>query len=100
MRWIIALLLLTAATPVPRAAISVSLPDEDGVFADLPGAPADAMNENCLGCHSAAMVTRQPRLTEKQWADTVAKMRNVYKAPIDPAADAAIIKWVTTAQAD
>jgi hypothetical protein len=52
------------------------------------------VNNNCLACHSAAMITAQPRLSRVQWGETIAKMRTVYAAPIDPADDKAILDWL------
>jgi hypothetical protein len=90
----IALALCFAGAAV-AAPVSVTLPGEMGLYPDLGrGAPAaDAINNNCLGCHSAEMVLTQPRLTPAEWQAEVAKMRNVFKAPIDPADDAAIVAW-------
>lgn len=93
------LLALTAAAPAPPTKpLSVTLPSADTFFADRPGASADAVNGACLGCHSAAMVLNQPALTQMQWGETVAKMRNVYKAPIAAEDDAAIIAWLIAKQ--
>ena len=52
------------------------------------------LDRNCLACHSAAMITAQPRLSRVQWGETIAKMRTVYAAPIDPADDKAILDWL------
>lgn len=88
-----ALLLIAAAAP-PSRPLSVTLPDGEDFLPPRYGASADAVNGNCLSCHSAAMITAQPRLTRVQWGETIAKMRNVYAAPIDPADDAAILDWL------
>lgn len=86
--------LLAAAGPVP-----ITLPDTYVPFADLPGGPsADAVNANCLGCHSAEMVMTQPRLTPAEWQAEIAKMRNVYKAPVAAYDDAAILAWLVAMQ--
>ncbi len=87
-----ALLFAGAAFAAP---VSVTLPGDMGAYPELgQGAPAaDAINNNCLGCHSAEMVLTQPRLTPAEWQAEVAKMRNVFKAPVDPADDAAIVAW-------
>lgn len=100
-RSLLPLLLLSAATIAPpRTPVSVELPIDPGLYPDLgPGAPSpDPVNANCLACHSASMVMTQPRLTPAEWAAEVTKMRAVYKAPIDPADDAAIIAWLVAAQ--
>ena len=88
---------LWAALLVSAAPVTIELPFSTALYPDLgPGAPsADWVNNNCLSCHSAEMVMTQPRLTRQEWAGEVAKMRNVFKAPIDPADDAAIIAWLT-----
>ena len=61
--------------------VSVDLPPGDGMFPDGPG--ADAINNNCLACHSAGMVLNQPALPKAEWQAEVDKMRAAYKAPID-----------------
>ncbi len=67
---------------------SIALPAGDARFPE----PAGAMlNRNCLSCHSADMLLYQPRLTEAQWQATVAKMRDVYRAPIAAGDDAGIV---------
>jgi len=64
--------------PVPHS-ITVQLPVSTQGFAPGPGAE---LAGKCLICHSAEMVTTQPRLTEAQWKAEINKMRNVYGAPI------------------
>jgi cytochrome c553 len=66
------------ALAVPHS-VSVQLPVSTQGFA--PGAGAELAGK-CLICHSAEMVTTQPRLTEAQWKAEINKMRNVYGAPI------------------
>jgi hypothetical protein len=61
--------------------VSVDLPPGDRMFPDGPG--ADAINNNCLACHSAGMVLNQPALPKAEWEAEVDKMRTAYKAPID-----------------
>ena len=94
----LAALLVLGAAPVPaNRPVSIDLPFDATLFPDLGrGAPAaDAINNNCLACHSAEMVLNQPALTRAEWAGEVTKMRSVYKAPVAPADDAAIIDWLT-----
>jgi mono/diheme cytochrome c family protein len=62
--------------------VSVDLPSGESMFPNGPG--ADAINNNCLACHSADMVLNQPTLPKTQWEAVVNKMRTAYKAPIDP----------------
>jgi hypothetical protein len=64
--------------PVPHS-IAVQLPVSTQGFAPGPGAE---LAGKCLICHSAEMVTTQPRLTEAQWKAEINKMRSVYGAPI------------------
>jgi hypothetical protein len=59
---------------------SVNFPDSDRTFPG--GADADAINNNCLACHSAGMVLTQPRQSRAAWHSEVDKMRDTYKAPI------------------
>jgi hypothetical protein len=95
MRLLLALaaLLVIAAAP-PTRPLAVALPDGEGLLPERYGVSADAANTNCLACHSAAMITAQPRLSRVQWGETIAKMRTVYGAPIDPADDKAILDWL------
>ena len=77
--------------------VSVTLPEDKGEFPDRFG--KDAMIANCAGCHSPSMILTQPRLTEDQWKSTIKKMREVYKAPIDPAAEPDILAYLTDGEA-
>ena len=87
--------LLAAAAPV-----SIELPNDFVPFADIAGGPsAEAINANCLSCHSAEMVLHQPQLSRIEWQGEIAKMRSTYKAPVDPADDAAILQWLVAMQA-
>jgi hypothetical protein len=86
-----ALALIAAAPPTKR--LAVDLPDAEGLLPERYGVSSEAVNNNCLACHSAAMITAQPRLSRVQWGETIAKMRTVYAAPIDPADDKAILDW-------
>jgi hypothetical protein len=72
--------------------ISVDLPPGDRMFADGPG--ADAINNNCLACHSVGMVLNQPALPKAQWQAEVDKMRAAYKAPIDAKDVDAILEYL------
>ena len=89
-----ALVLLAALLPLPGRAqgqggqvpapftlksVSFELPDGDRLFS---GPGAEAVNNNCLACHSAGMVLNQPAMTRAAWDAEVGKMVNVYKAPV------------------
>src|SRR6202030_1856113 len=60
------------ATPLELKSVKLDLPDSDRMFPDSPG--SDAINNNCLACHSADMVLNQPSLSKQAWAAEVNKM--------------------------
>ncbi len=60
--------------------INVSLPTSAAVFPA--GQGADIANANCLICHSADMVLRQPPLTAAEWNTEISKMKGSFGAPI------------------
>jgi hypothetical protein len=64
----------------PWARVSVDLPASQSIFPQGDG--ADIANAQCLICHSAGMVLRQPALTQDQWAGEINKMRNAFGAPL------------------
>lgn len=75
----VVLSLATAAQPVT---FEVPLGDTP---AELAGADAEVVVNNCSSCHSLDYITTQPRGKGAQfWKDSVTKMVNVYKAPIAP----------------
>ena len=82
-----------AATPSELKPVKVDLPDSDKMFPDGPG--SDAINNNCLACHSADMVLNQPALSKQAWAAEVNKMIHNYKAPIAPEDVGAIVDYLT-----
>lgn len=89
-----ALLFLPAILLIAAGPQSLTLADRDPPFEAIGALSADAVNANCLACHSSAMVTHQPALSPAQWQATLTKMRTLYKAPIDAADDAAILAWL------
>lgn len=78
--------------------VAVRLPEDASVFPAREG--SDAMNANCSGCHSTSMILLQPALTTDEWKATIKKMREVYKAPIDPAAEPAILAYLEATSAE
>ena len=82
-----------AKTTVMLKPLSVSLPDNAATFPA--GSGVDAVNNNCLSCHSVEMVLNQPAMPKAAWEAEVAKMRNVYKAPVAEADVAAIVDYLT-----
>jgi mono/diheme cytochrome c family protein len=101
MRRKIALLaLMTEAVLAPLAAraaniqlesVKVDLPQSDRLFT---GQGADAINNNCLACHSADMVLNQPVLAKTAWQAEVNKMIQIYKAPIAATDAAAVVDYL------
>jgi len=87
-----AALVAHAATPFELKPVKIDLPDSDKMFPDGPG--ADAINNNCLACHSADMVLNQPALPGQAWAAEVNKMINNYKAPIAPEDVGTIVEYL------
>jgi hypothetical protein len=71
---------------------AVEFPAGDALFPG--GTMADAINNNCIACHSADMVLDQPALPRATWEAEVRKMINVYKAPIANSDVAAIVGYL------
>jgi len=82
-----------AASAFELKPVKIDLPDSDKMFPAGPG--ADAINNNCLACHSADMVLNQPALAKQAWATEVNKMINNYKAPIAPEDVGPIVDYLT-----
>ena len=59
-----------------------------------PGPNLEAMNTNCVSCHTPGMILTQPKLTRAEWTGEVTKMINVYKAPVDAADVPAIVEYL------
>jgi sulfite dehydrogenase (cytochrome) subunit B len=69
------------ARPVAYALAAESAPP-----AELAGADAEVVRNNCAACHSLDYIVTQPRGKGEQfWRDAVTKMINVYKAPLEQA---------------
>jgi hypothetical protein len=81
------------AAPFELKSVKAELPTGDRMFPDGPG--SDAINNNCLACHSAGMVLNQPALPRSVWAAEVNKMINVFKAPVDPNDVGAIVDYLS-----
>jgi mono/diheme cytochrome c family protein len=83
-----------AGTKVSPKSVSVDLPTGDRIFPTGPG--SDVTSDNCLACHSAGMVLNQPALPKAAWEAVVNKMREAYKAPIDPKDVDAIVDYLVS----
>lgn len=87
---------LLALGALSLAGVALARPVQfDAPAETVPAALADADGQvvagQCATCHSLDYITTQPRGKGAQfWRDEVAKMVNVYKAPIAPADAAAV----------
>ena len=86
-----------AATSFELKPVQIDLPDSDRMFPA--GSGSDAINNNCLACHSADMVLNQPALSKSAWAAEVNKMINTYKAPIAAEDAGTIVEYLTALKA-
>jgi mono/diheme cytochrome c family protein len=75
-----------------RAKVSVELPTSHTSFPE--GSGADIANGQCLICHSAGMVLRQPPLTLDEWTGEINKMRNSFGAPLPADQVAALARYL------
>jgi mono/diheme cytochrome c family protein len=64
----------------PWTVVSVELPVSNAYFPV--GEGSDVANAQCLICHSAGMVLRQPHLTQKEWVGEINKMRTAFGSPL------------------
>ena len=80
-------------TPLPWPAVKVDLPVSNAYFPAGDG--ADVANAQCLICHSAGMVLRQPTLTQKEWVAEINKMRSAFGAPLPAAQVDALAKYLS-----
>src|ERR1700730_2655193 len=92
------ILLGAASMPLPATAfelksVKIDLPDSDKMFE---GPVSDAVNNNCLACHSAGMVLNQPAMSKAAWAAEVNKMVTAYKAPVAPEDVGAIVDYLSS----
>ena len=101
-RTIIAIGTFIAALSVSAPSWAQQLPTIKSTTVDFPagdsmfpgGSSADAINQNCLACHSADMVLNQPAFPKATWEAEVHKMINTYKAPVDNADIAPIVDYL------
>jgi hypothetical protein len=73
---------------------SIDFPTGDRTFPG--GAQAEAINNNCLACHSAGMVLNQPGLSKSAWEAEVHKMIDAYKAPVAAVDVSAIVDYLVS----
>jgi hypothetical protein len=82
---------VVAGGGVTLHSVSIDLPDSGRMF---PGPGSDAINNNCLACHSAGMVLNQPVLAKSLWQAEVTKMIQTYKAPVSEEDVAVIVDYL------
>jgi cytochrome c5 len=80
-----------AKVPTLPKTVAVNLPNG---LEPYTGPGADAINNNCLACHSRDMVLNEPSMPKAAWEAEVAKMRNVYKAPVAASDVPAIVDYL------
>jgi hypothetical protein len=85
-----------AATLTTLNSLKLDVPTSDAMFPAGPG--SDAINNNCLACHSADHVLNQPSLPRDAWQEVVNKMIKAYKAPVSPDDAKAIVDYLVRAK--
>jgi hypothetical protein len=95
----VAILGLVLLPPLGKAAaittlksLNLNVPTSDTMFPDGPG--SDAIDNNCLACHSADHVLNRPSLSREAWQEVVNKMITAYKAPISADDAKAIVDYL------
>jgi cytochrome c5 len=81
-----------ATTIAALNSLKLDVPTSDTMFPAGPG--SDAINNNCLACHSADHVLNQPTLSKEAWQEVVNKMITAYKAPVSPDDAKAIVDYL------
>jgi cytochrome c5 len=81
-----------AATITTLKSPELDVPTSDALFPSGPG--SDAINNNCLACHSADHVLNQPSLAREAWQEVVNKMITAYKAPVSSEDAKAIVDYL------
>lgn len=89
----LAALVAQAAVPTALKSVDVTLPESTVALPDGPNVAV--VRDSCVGCHSPEMILYQPTLPKPAWEAEVNKMRNVYKAPLDPKDIPAIVEYLT-----
>jgi hypothetical protein len=79
------------ATSIKLNSTKVEYPTSD---VRLPGDGTDAINNNCLACHSADHVLYQSLLSRENWEEVVHKIVTAYKAPISPDDEKRIVEYL------
>ena len=85
-----------AATLTTLKSLKLDVPGSDAMFPAGPG--SDAINNNCIACHSADHVLNQPSLSRAAWQEVVNKMITAYKAPVSADDAKAIVDYLVRAK--
>ena len=83
-----------AAPAMASVVATIDLSPGNDVLPDRPN--AEAVDRNCLSCHSSETILNQPALSRDIWAAEIDKMRTAFGAPISPDSDDAILAYLTT----
>src|SRR5271165_1859466 len=81
------------AQALTLTAVDVTLPDSERDLPDGPGLAA--VEGNCVSCHTPGMILNQPVMSKAYWETAIAKMRNVYRAPISDKDVPDILNYLT-----
>jgi mono/diheme cytochrome c family protein len=77
-------------------ALALALPAQAEVTELRPGPGAETTAANCAACHSLDyIVMNAPFLDQAGWTAEVAKMVNVFRAPIEPSLMPEIVAYLT-----
>jgi hypothetical protein len=87
-----------AAAITALKSLKLDVPTSDTMFPAGPG--SDAINNNCLACHSADHVLNQPSLSREAWQEVVNKMVTAYKAPVSADDAKAIVDYLARTKGD
>lgn len=83
-----------AAQPMSGETMRIDLPPGDDVLPDR--RDAEAVDRNCLSCHSTETILNQPALSRDVWKAEIDKMRTAFGAQIAPEADDDILSYLTS----
>ena len=84
-----------APPPAPSSdVVRIDLPHE--AFPVPPGENREAFVASCVQCHSPRLAFTQPKFPTKKWAEIVAKMANVYKAPLSADEQKKIVAYLSS----
>jgi sulfite dehydrogenase (cytochrome) subunit B len=81
-----------AGVSAAQKPVHIALPAQNAAF--RPGPGIEAVQKNCLSCHSAEYVVSQPPLSKAVWTAEVTKMRAAYGASIPDADTEAIVNYL------